>query len=1111
MLSALPGAPALAAAARGRGRIEVDESDELTVSCLTPADALDLALDLRRWSVHGRCGSPSLRVGVAAHSEREPLAAAQSRARRLAESLEAGELAVERSLEHVVERRHALTDPAGKRGSPRLTWLPGEDVRDPIPPPVSIALDRSWPMLGRGAQLVEVGEAWGRTVEGAGGAVLIAGEPGIGKSRLLAEAVAEVHTGGGTILMGTEGEVPAASFGSFGAALSQLRTLRPELLDEPSVARALEHLKPSDPDSPRDGKGGLGDERAVLFDHLAGVFELLCSRQPTLLAVEDLHAGDDSSLALFGFLLRRAIPRLLIVATYRSTEIEAGTDQERLLTDIRSAPGVKHLALSGLPARVLGDLADSLGGTVTADEAGLVAARLEDETRGNPLYASELLRRAIEIGGELSVGRLGQATGTLGTLLEERAAALGEPGASHLRAASLAGRRFAPDLVARALGTSQREFDASLLAAQRSGLVLPAGDGQYEFSHALTARCLADTLPPEEAGRLHRALAESIEDALGAAASSRAPSLARHWSLAAPPAPERALHYVRLAGERALAGLDHERAARWFERGLELHSEIANPDLRQRCDLLLGLGRARRYRGADFRDTLLEAGRIAAELGDDTLLAAAALSNTRGFVSAAGHFDRERAALLELALERMGEQQLPERALALAQLSLEITFTGEDRRRRQLADQALRAARSAGDERLLARVLIRRLIALWGPTTLDERIVGAAESAGIATRLDEPLDLFHGLHWQGMALIEAGRIADAARLLNESATIAARLGDLTALWLAEFGRTSLLMLRGELDAAEASANAALALGQEGKQPDALPFYASQIAAVRWHQGRLGELTELLARALEENPGIQGLRSLVVLALAISGERQRAIGELAVDASMAFEEVPRDPIWLPVMVTYGHAVAELAAAGGNDLRPVARDLESLLAPFGPQLASTTVSIWGLVSHCLGRLAAVRGEHGVATERLEHAIASYERLGAPVWRGMACSHLAEVRMRLRDSGGAVASAERLRAEAVQVGLAHDAHELLRVSGQAANSGRVPLVDGASELGLSERETEVARLAAAGLSNAVIGEQLNISPSTVKHHLQSAYRQLGVRGRGELAHRILDDSAR
>jgi hypothetical protein len=257
--------------------------------------------------------------------------------------------------------------------------------------------------------------------------VLIAGEPGIGKTRLLGEALAEVLTGGGMILMGAEGDMNPSPFGSVGQAFSQLGSLRPELTRSTVVARALEQLSPSAPGPLSGHTGGLGDERAVVFDLIAAALEHVCSNQPTFLALEDLHVGDSSSLALVSFLLQRAIPRLLIVATYRSTEIEAGGAQEQLLAGIRSAAGVKHLTLGGLPVDQLADLAGSFGISAPEQEAKAIATRLRDETGGNPLYASELLRSASEFGGQLTAEPIGRATGSLAVLIQERARAMGEP------------------------------------------------------------------------------------------------------------------------------------------------------------------------------------------------------------------------------------------------------------------------------------------------------------------------------------------------------------------------------------------------------------------------------------------------------------------------------------------------------------------------------------------------------------------------------------------------------------------------------------------------------------------------------------------------------------
>ena len=418
---------------------------------------------------------------------------------------------------------------------------------------------------------------------------------------------------------------------------------------------------------------------------------------------------------------------------------------------------------------------------------------------------------------------------------------------------------------------------SSAALGEHAGLLTidDAGAG-CTFTHSITWRTLCDELGPGRRGELHLRLAQALESRGPARAEESTEQLAYHFERAEPPAPARAAHYCGLAGERALAGHDHETAAEWFERALELSRRSGVSEERERCRLLIGLGQALRTTGQPrFRTILLEAARLADEIGDVDLLTAAALANHRGFVSLVGDFDRERIAMLELAAERISDRG-PELALLLAQLALELTFSPEPaERRRRLAAEALEIARETGSPLIVSRVLLRTLIASWGPGDASARVAAAAESIAISAELDDPLDLFHGLQWQAGAQIELGEIGAASRALAEQRQIAERVGDQTGAWLCECMNSVHLGLRGELAKAEAAAQRAIELAEHSAQPDGIAFYASQLASVRWQQGRLPELATLLSEAVEQHPGLPAFRSLATLANALAGHRDLA--------------------------------------------------------------------------------------------------------------------------------------------------------------------------------------------------------------------------------------------
>ena len=1028
----------------------------------------------------------------------EPVLGAWERGRRLLEQAPPGVPCIDAAaLDRCSIGWVSADEPREAKGAgavAALHWAgPG---RRPDAPPITAPLPTE-SMLGREGELIELARRWRSSCEGGHSTVLVAGEPGSGKTRLASEAAVEIARAGGQVLFGVADEAETRPYAPFLSALGRASPV--DVGDSPSFANLVLGASAA---SARLPSAAVAAERSAAFNAAINELEHRCRAAPAALVIEDLHQCGLSSLQLLGHLARSPdLSRLLILGTYRPTDLAPDSPEARLIAELAGQAGVGHIDLGPLEIRSLRGLGAAFGlERPRLERAAEVAL---EETGGLPLYASELLR-SMAADGKAEPGA--GLPRSLQVLIASRVHALGTETHRHLETAAVAGVSFDSGVVASAAGVEPAVLADSLRSAERAGLLSSDGtSGEYAFGHALTRRCLYEELDAPTRGELHRRTAIAMEAAAEAGASVQPGEIAHHWERAEPGDEQRAGKWALRAAEQALASFDPGAAVRWYERALELDERRRPPDQARRCDLLLGLGAALRLDGrARFREVLLEAAHQAVELDDPTRLASATLTNTRGFVSAIGEFDRERLAMLELAAERVEDGSL--RPLVLAELALELTFAPERERRHELAEEALRLARETEEPELLARVLNRYLIARWEPGNARARIRIADESIALGSRLDDPLDLFHGLHWRAAAEVEACELEAAHRSMSEEARIAARLGDPTANWLSACSQSLLHSLQGRLDEAEAAAERAAELGRESDQPDTLPFFASQIASIRWQQGRLSELSPLLDAALENHPGLPGFRSLVALARLEAQNPDGAREALAVDSEEGFRTLPRDPTWFAGAVTYAHVAAEL------EDRAAAEALFELLHPLLGRIATTSVSCWGLTDHAVGRLAATLGEEAIASDLLGRSLHEYRRLAMPVWRGHAALDLAKALPGLQEEPAG--RARELVAEARAIGERHGAGLLTRDASFPASEQADPTLSRSvsvqlEDLDLTERQRDVVALIARGKSNVEIAEELTISPSTVKRHAENAFARAGVRGRKGLLALLYEES--
>ena len=306
------------------------------------------------------------------------------------------------------------------------------------------------------------------------------------------------------------------------------------------------------------------------------------------------------------------------------------------------------------------------------------------ETDGNPFFVSEVLRHLSETGAiyQDATGRwtargsLDQITlpDSVREVIGARVGRLGQDAGRVLAVASVIGRDFDLDLLARSTKTSEDDLLDILEAAAAAALVHEPAEssGRYNFTHALIQHTISEEMGPNRRARAHRQVAQALEDLCQGRPGARVGELARHWLAATQPVDmTKAIDYCRQAGDAALKALAPADAFSYYTQALELLVQLEEPDPALGIDLGIGLGSAQRQTGdPQFRETLLETAHRAADLGDTRRLVTSALLNDRGF-RVLGFTDEDKIEVLETALACLPGDH-PDRALLLASLCKEL-------------------------------------------------------------------------------------------------------------------------------------------------------------------------------------------------------------------------------------------------------------------------------------------------------------------------------------------------------------------------------------------------------------------------------------------------------
>jgi tetratricopeptide (TPR) repeat protein len=869
-------------------------------------------------------------------------------------------------------------------------------VRRALPPTPAIAA-RRWPapleaarrrhaFVGRAAEAAVLRDAWTRAAGGTRGLLLVAGEAGIGKTRIAAELAGDAHDSGAVVLYGRFDEGAPAPYQPVvamlrgwagGASLSPLAGRLGPRASELGIVLSEFETPAIAPDGAL--RAGEADGRRVrLFDAMAALLAEIAGEAPLLVVLDDLQWADLPTLQLIAHLVRAPAPeRALFLATARAEE---GSDAlAALLAGLRREQMLERLELGGLDACETSALVTALGGRPRTDE---FVAELRDITDGNPFFIEEVVQHIAgpdgALGGGVALLEAGVPDGVR-EVTTRRLWRLATPAREMLATAAVIGREFDFDVLEHVGPLQGDALVAALDEAVAARVLTEDADrvGRYTFAHALVRATLYDGLSALRRARLHSRVGEALIARRGAQLDPHLGELAHHFALAAPvDRPERAVDFALAAGRRADRLLAWEEAAGHYDAALKARELAGATDDRLRCELLLALGASQERAGiGESRATFSEAAVVARALGDPALLGRAALGYA-GPWSQLGRVDEDVAALLQEALATLGGEDSPLRARLLARLALELYYAGDPDRRLALSAEAVELARRLGDPMALATCLDARHYALWRPETVNERLEVAAQLRRLAESAGDPELELEGAGWTVVDLLELGDVAGADIQIQAASQLAAALHrPLYEWWTSQF-RCTQAQLTGDFEEAERLAAETLAIGQRGQAENAVHVYAQAMFNIRREQGRLGEAESAVRGFMEMYPAVPAWRCALAIMLLELGREDEAREEFDAIAEAGFETLPRDAQWL-IATTL---LAEVCGRLGDAER--AGQLYELLAPYAGRnvVVGRAATCNGSASRLLGILATALGDFAGAERHFDHALAMHEAMGA-----------------------------------------------------------------------------------------------------------------------------------
>ncbi len=913
--------------------------------------------------------------------------------------------------------------------------------------------------VGRVAELALLTERISAAARGDGGVVLIGGEPGIGKTRLAAEAASRAAAAGLTCVRSRavpdEGSPPYWMF-------------RPALRDLPTTFPPNEfhhaHLTviapgPQAPPPVLDAS----DQRFAVFESVREYLTGAAAGPGLLLLFDDVQWADPPSLRLLRHLADgTGGSRLLLLITYRDTETGGREELTAFLAALARQDAVTRISLTGLSQDEVGQqLAAVTGGAVVPERAAAIGRR----SRGNPFFVGELARVMDSEPGVLP--------GAVRDTVLVRLRALSVSCRDVLGVAAVLGSAVDPAAVAAVSGREPAVVLAALDEAAAAGIIVGGS-----FGHDLIREVARLERPTADRLAVHARMADYLRQQPDAA-----PALVAHHLLESLPVGPAALavEWARRAAETAMGQLAWEDAVAWYERALAVRP---GPSPADRCLLLLGLARAR-LRGFDLTGgsaTLRSAAEAARSAGDPALVAEVALVmegyTDPGWVSLGKELCDEALAGLPLA-------DSPLRARLLAQRAAEVTYHWEPEAG-PLSEQALAMAERLGDSQALRSALRARQIACGGPDGVRDRVALGSRMLALGHADGDDEAILWGRLWRVDAFAQLGQVSSAASELAALSPTVLRLRSPGPTWHLRRSELALAYGRGEFEQAFRLADECLRLAAHGHE-NMLSLTSSVVVLLNAVTGVDEWLPPSLGDFSWSPPFGMVMRALWHLRLGRPEEARRFY-----QRDEAFAKAPG----IRYLITYA-CIAELAAAFGD--AEAASAVYSALVPYADLFVCGGAGLTmldGSVQRYLGLSASALGRADDAVRHLRMAVAVNEREGLFACAAFSVLDLARAlagRRRPGDEAEAEALAAAAAGSAARLGM----EPLLRSARSLSSS-----LAGSLESPLTRRESEIATLVARGLTNRQIAAALHISERTAENHVQHILTKLGLHTRTQIA---------
>jgi class 3 adenylate cyclase len=837
------------------------------------------------------------------------------------------------------------------------------------------------PFAARDEERVRLGEAWKRAQVERATTVLLAGEPGIGKTRIASEVARQAHDEGAIVVLGRCDEHLAAAHAPWTELLRQVvADVSDEVIIEHvarhggEIARLVPDLARRAPDAPPPTQSDPDTERLLLFDAVVRLLEGAAADAPLVVVLDDAHWADAGSLHLLRHVVGHIDPdtHLLMLVTYRDTDVDRGHPLSGALADLHRAAGTERISLRGLDEAGMRAFLEAAGGHPLADEGIVLAQRLAAETDGNPFFVTEVLRHLVETGA--IVQRDGQWVGTTDTgqaglpegvrdVVGQRLSRLSVEANDLLRTAAVVGREFSVDVVAAVNDADEDAAGDALDEAVAARLVdeVEGSPGRLSFSHALVRQTLLEELTTNKRLRLHRRIAELLDQRRGTPIEL----LAYHYLEAAVAGvAARAIECACEAARGAVSRMAWEDALDLYERALEVVDLLDEDDPGTRADILSNMAHAHHGLGESdaARTRALSAAELARAAHDGARLAEAGVAYQGELGTWATPSDPVGVEIMREGLASLSPDRGDVRARAQAALAHALLLSPGGALAE--ADEAVAAARHAGNDRVLGEALLVRAWAVRGALPAADRRRAAEEaSAFAAARNDRRLEL-SASYQLGNAQLQSGDLAGAAATFARGSDYQ---GAMEGWSLADF-EASLAIAEGRFAEAVVLSDRAHALGEALGDTNEF-IHAFQRCMVALAVGDLDQARSNQERGAATVAG-SVVPSAAVTALASGDERsaRELLASWVVDIQPLLPQLMRYvmPHYLSILAL------QLGTVAGLD------DLIAYTDRFAGELIGSDAAILGAADAARGRFAAARGDLDRSVALIESGHALHERL-------------------------------------------------------------------------------------------------------------------------------------